>query len=90
MTKTKGQLNYSPLTEQVYWVDGRGVSHNVHQNFLQMMLCFLTEAELPEKEGEGFEKVLTVEGKVSWTIRIYKGDKAKLEKKAKKLKKKDL
>lgn len=73
MKSKKNSLAYSPLTEKVYWIDGNGQSHDVHQNFIQMMLLWLSEGELPSKEGEGFEKDLTVDGKVEYTLRIYKG-----------------
>lgn len=69
----KGKLQYSPLTEKVYYVDGKGKSHDVHQNFLQMMLLFLMEGVEIKEQGAGFEKCLTSDGEIHWTIRIYKG-----------------
>lgn len=63
----KNQLNYSELTDTVYWVDGKGQKHDVTQNFIQMMLCWMTNASLP-KVGAKRQRVLEVNGVTHWEL----------------------
>lgn len=63
----KKQLNYSELTDTVFWVDGKGEKQDVTQNFIQMMLCWMNKAELP-KVGEGNKRKLAVSGKTHWEL----------------------
>jgi hypothetical protein len=63
-----GQLNYSELTDSVYWVDGKGKQHDVTQNFMQMMLCWMNKATLPEV-GITNVRELTHNKKIQWEIK---------------------
>lgn len=38
----KKQLAYSPLTDQVFWVDGKGNQTNITQQFLAMIEVWAT------------------------------------------------
>lgn len=64
----KKQLNYSELTDKVYWVDGKGEQHDVSQNFLQMMLCWMNQATLPDV-GITNVRELSFGGEVKWEIK---------------------
>lgn len=63
----KKQLNYSALTDTVFWVDGKGEQTDVTQNFIQMILCWTNKGSLPEV-GKENTKCLRVDGKVHWEI----------------------
>jgi hypothetical protein len=69
VSKPTHNLAYSPLTEKVYWIDGSGKKKEITQNFLQVMLLYLLESELPEV-GSEYQKQLIVDGKPHWTIKI--------------------
>lgn len=63
----KKQLAYSRLTNNIYWIDGKGQKTDVTQNFIQNMLLWINEGELP-KVGEAYKRALAVNGKVMWEI----------------------
>lgn len=63
----RNALNYSEITDTVYWVNGIGQKQDVTQNFIQMMLLYLNQATLP-KVGNGSERELKVNKKVHWKV----------------------
>ncbi len=67
----KNKLAYSSLTDRVIWVDGKGQSRDVTQNFIQIMLLWLHEGEEMMKPGEKFGRDLIKENdEVDFTIII--------------------
>jgi hypothetical protein len=70
MENPKKTLVYSALTDQVYYIDGKGSKVDLPKgNFIQMVLLWLLEAKIC-KVGEKFERTLSVKGKVHWKISI--------------------
>lgn len=64
----KKQLGYSSLTDEVFYLDGKGQKTDLPKgNFIQMILLWLNEGNTP-KVGEKFERTLSVKGKVHWKI----------------------
>ena len=69
LTKPKpNTLVYSELTDTVFYIDGRGKQRELSKgNFIQMMLLWMNEGELPEV-GKGSKRVLKVADEVHWEI----------------------
>lgn len=64
----KKSLAYSSLTDTVFYVDGNGKSQELPKgNFIQMVLLWLNEGNLPEI-GSEFERTLLVSGEKQWSI----------------------
>ncbi len=72
--KKKSDLKYSPLTEMVYIVNGRGEKHDVTSGFLQIMMQWATEGEGEEfADGEGkdsYTKVIEVNEKPLFEVTV--------------------
>jgi len=67
MTNT---LAYSALTQQVYWLDGKGKKHELPKgNLEQIILMFLTDGILID-EGQQAQKVFKVSGVPKWKITV--------------------
>jgi len=65
MTNT---LAYSALTQQVYWLDGKGKKHEIPKgNLEQIILMFLTDGILID-EGQQVQKVFKFAGVPKWKI----------------------
>lgn len=62
---TKNKLNYSTLSDTVCFVDSKGKKIELHQNFVQAMLLWLNEGELPPV-GSTAKRELTAGGQVHW------------------------
>lgn len=66
----KNTLAYSDLTQQVYWLDGKGKKHELPKgNLEQIILMFLANGILIE-EGQQAQKVFKVAGVPKWKITL--------------------
>jgi len=66
--KQRNELAYSALTDEIFYVDGRGQKKEIkHNNWFQMMLLWLNDGILP-KVGSIKTRTLSVEGNVKWKI----------------------
>ena len=63
----KNKLAYSKLGDTIYYFDENGVKHEIHQSFIQAMLLWINEGELPEV-GSTNARELTHKNKVHWRI----------------------
>ena len=66
----KKSLAYSSLTDEVFYLDGKGQKTELPKgNFIQMVLLWLNEGKTP-KVGESYQRILSVKGKVHWKITV--------------------
>ena len=66
----KKSLAYSSLTDEVFYLDGKGQRTELPKgNFIQMVLLWLNEGKTP-KVGEKYERTLSAKGKVHWKITV--------------------
>jgi len=70
----KNKLYYSELTDKVYWKNGEGKNLDVTDNFVQMMLIWLTNASLP-KVGKKRQRVLKVNNVIHCEIEVKRIEK---------------
>lgn len=62
------KLAYSSLTDEVFYLDGKGRKTLLPENnFIQMVLLWLTGGTIP-KVGERVERTLSVNSKIHWKI----------------------
>lgn len=69
MAANKNQLNYSELTDKVVFVNNRGEKIDLHQNFIQNMLLYLTQGKMP-KLGDSINRELSSGGEPMWKITL--------------------
>ncbi len=69
MATSKNQLNYSELTDRVMFVNSKGEKIDLHQNFIQNMLLYLTQGKMP-KVGGSISRELTSSGQPMWKITL--------------------
>lgn len=65
----KNKLAFSELTQNVYWVDGRGRKTTVTDNFVQVMLLFLNDGQQIEY-GQAFGKDIELIGGTTCEIKF--------------------
>lgn len=66
----KKLLAYSSLTDEVFYLDGKGQKTELpNGNFIQMVLLWLNEGKIP-KVGERYERTLSVKDKIHWRITV--------------------
>lgn len=67
----KNKLNYSPLTQKMYWVDGKGQKTDVTENFKQMVIVWGTGGILPTPGVAYEEDIVHEDSDKEYTVQVY-------------------